>query len=168
MQRASSPRRNWRNAIFLLTALLVLVADQLSKVWIRSNLAVGEASFELGFFRIIRVPPNTGGIFGLFPGYTFVLTVVGLVSVVALLACAFLIYRRFPRLDNQLSRMALGLIMGGTIGNLVERLNPSLGGVTDFISIGIWPAFNVADSAIVVGVIVFAYSLRSLVLTEGG
>ena len=57
-------------------------------------------------------------------------------------------------------RLALGLVLGGTVGNLVDRLR--LGYVTDFIDVGIWPAFNIADSAIVVGVIILAYSLCSL------
>jgi signal peptidase II len=55
------------------------------------------------------------------------------------------------------------LILGGTMGNLIDRLR--FDGVTDFISIGIWPAFNLADSAIVVGVILFAYSLLRLART---
>jgi len=148
---------------FFLPALLVVAADQLSKIWIRSNLLVGESLFELGFFRIIRVPPNTGAAFGLFQDQSFALTIVGLVGVAALLAYALFFYRHFPLLNNRLSHSALGLILGGTLGNLIDRLNPNLGGVTDFISIGIWPTFNIADSAVVVGTIIFAYGLLSLV-----
>ena len=59
-----------------------------------------------------------------------------------------------------LSRSALGLVLGGTIGNLIDRLR--FGYVTDFISISIWPAFNLADSAVVAGAIMFAYSLLFL------
>ena len=145
---------------FFLTALLVLVADQLSKIWIRSNLDIGQSLFEVGFFQIIRFPPNTGAAFGLFQGHSFALTIVAIVGIALLLFYALFIYRRYPFLDNRLGRSALGLILGGTIGNLIDRLR--FGGVTDFISIGIWPAFNLADSAIVVGVILFAYSLRPL------
>ena len=163
MQKVSSPRGNWWNVVFLLTALLILAADQLSKMWVRSNLAVGQSLFELGFFRIIRVPPNTGAVFGLFQGHTFVLIVVGLVAVVALLGYVLFIYCRFPRLNNRLTKTTLGLVLGGMLGNLIDRLNPNLGGVTDFISIGIWPTFNIADSAIVIGVIIFAGSCCSLI-----
>ena len=60
--------------------------------------------------------------------------------------------------------LMLGLVLGGTVGNLVDRLR--LGYVTDFIDVGIWPMFNISDSAIVVGVIIFAYSL--LPLARGG
>ncbi|MEE8194758.1 MAG: signal peptidase II, partial [Dehalococcoidales bacterium] len=60
-------------------------------------------------------------------------------------------------------RLSLGLILGGTVGNLIDRL--SSGYVTDFIDVGIWPAFNAADSAVVVGAILLAYSL--IQLTKG-
>jgi signal peptidase II len=141
-----------------LTALLVVVADQLSKLWIRSNLLEGQSLFEVGFFKIIHIQ-NTGAAFGLFQDQSFALTIVALVGIVVLLVYAFIIRPRFS-LDNLLTRSALGLILGGTIGNLIDRLR--FNGVTDFISIGIWPAFNIADSAVVVGVILFAYSLLPL------
>ena len=163
MQKANRLQDKQWNVSFFLPTLLVVAADQLSKIWIRSNLLVGESLFELGLFRIIRVPPNTGAAFGLFQDQSFALTIVGLVGVAALLAYALFFYRHFPLLNNRLSHSALGLILGGTVGNLIDRLNPNLGGVTDFISIGIWPTFNIADSAVVVGTIIFAYSLLSLV-----
>jgi len=162
MQKANYPQGKWRNVVFFLTALLVVVADQLSKLWIRSNLLVGQSLFEVGIFQIIRFPPNTGVAFGLFRDHSFLLIIVALLGVAALLLYALLIYRRFPFLDSLLGRLSLGLILGGTIGNLIDRLNPNLGGVTDFISIGIWPAFNIADATIVVGIILFAYSLLPL------
>ncbi|GAF88347.1 unnamed protein product, partial [marine sediment metagenome] len=70
------------------------------------------------------------------------------------------LYHRFPFLDNILGKSALGLVLGGTVGNLIDRLR--FGYVTDFIDFGFWPAFNIADSAIVIGVIIFAYSLLPL------
>ncbi|MBA7678182.1 Lipoprotein signal peptidase [subsurface metagenome] len=57
-------------------------------------------------------------------------------------------------------KSALGLVLGGTVGNIIDRLR--FGYVTDFIDFGFWPAFNVADSSVVIGVIIFAYSLHSL------
>ncbi len=169
MQKESSLQGKWWNVVFFTTALLVVAADQLSKIWIRSNLSVGQSLFELGFFRITYVQ-NTGAAFGLFQGQLFALTIVSLVGVVAILAYTLLIHRRSP-LNNMLSTIALGLILGGTVGNLIDRLNSNLlhsnlGGVTDFISIGIWPAFNIADSVIIVGTILFAYSLLRLALVK--
>jgi len=164
--------------VFFLTALLVVVADQLSKMWIRSNLDVEELLFELGFFRLTHIH-NTGAAFGLFRDQSFALTIVALVGIVILLLYALLIYRRFPILDNLLGKSALGLVLGGTVGNLIDRLRfvfdstagnlidrLNLGYVTDFIDVGFWPAFNIADSAIVVGVIIVAYSLCSLARAE--
>jgi len=151
--------------VFFLTALLLLAADQLTKLWIRSNLEIGESLFRFGFFEVVRVRPNTGAAFGLFPDQTFALVIVSIVGIVFILVYAFYAYRRYPRLDSSFSRVALGLILGGTIGNLIERLRYLFGqldGVTDFISLGWWPSFNLADSAVVVGVILFVYSLLHL------
>ncbi len=160
MPKPSDIRGGWpRNAVFFLIALLVVAADQLSKMWIRSNLEVGQSLLEVGFFRLIYVH-NTGAAFGLFQGQSFLLTIVALVGVAVILVYALFIYRRFPFLDIMLIRSALGLVLGGTMGNLIDRLR--FGYVTDFISIGIWPAFNLADSAVVVGAIIFAYSLLPL------
>ncbi len=160
MQKPSDIRGGWRrNGLFFLLALLVVVADQLSKIWIRSNLDVGQSLLEVGFFRLIYVR-NTGAAFGLFQGQSFLLTIVAFVGVAVLLVYALFIYRRSPFLDSRLGRIALSLVLGGTIGNLIDRLR--FGYVTDFISVGIWPAFNLADSAVVGGAIIFAYSLLSL------
>ncbi len=160
MQKASELRSGWQwNMLLFLIALLVVAADQLSKVWIRSNLLVGQSLFEAGFFRITHVN-NTGAAFGLFQGQSFLLTIVALVGITVLLVYTLVIYRKFPLLDNRLGRSTLGLVLGGAVGNLIDRLR--FGYVTDFISVGLWPAFNIADSAITVGVILFAYSfLRS-------
>ena len=160
MKKAEPPQGKWWNVVFFLTALLVVAADQLSKIWIRSY-SEGHAVFEAGFFRIIHVH-NTGAVFGLFQGQSLALAIVALVGVVAILVYALLFSRRFPFLNNMLGKPALGLVLGGTTGNLIDRLISNFGGVTDFISIGIWPTFNIADSAITVGVILLAYSLLSL------
>ena len=160
MQKASRLQGKWRqNVLFFLTALLIVAADQFSKIWIRSY-PEGQPIFDAGFFRITHIH-NTGAAFGLFQGHSFALTIVTLVGIAVILLFALLLYRHSPYLDNMLSRVALGLVLGGTIGNLIDRLR--FGYVTDFIDFGFWPAFNIADSAITVGVIIFAYSLlRSL------
>ena len=163
MRKAKSLRGKWPNVVFFLTALLVVVADQLSKMWIRSNLVVGQSLPETGFFRLTHIH-NTGAAFGLFRGQSFTLTIVAFVGIVVILFYALFIYRRFPFWDNLLGKSALGLVLGGTAGNLIDRLR--LGYVTDFIDVGFWPAFNIADSAITVGVILFAYSLLRLARAE--
>ena len=137
MQKVNHTRGKWWNAVFLLIGLLIIVADQLSKTWIRANLARGHSLFDIGFFRITHVR-NTGAAFGLFQDQSLVLTIIGIAVVVTLLICS-----RF--------------IHGGTVGNMIDRLR--LGYVTDFIDFSYWPAFNIADSAITVGVIIFAYAI---------
>ena len=159
MQKVNSLQGKGGDVVFFFTALPLVVADQLSKFWIRSNLAIGEPLFEVGFFRLTRVH-NTGAAFGLFRGQSFLLTIIALVGVAALLLYTFFFHHKFPFLDNRLGKLALGLVLGGTVGNLIDRIY--LGYVTDFIDFNLWPAFNIADSAIVVGVIILAYSLLRL------
>jgi len=159
MQKVSCLRDNWQRAIFFPTAGLIVTLDQLSKVWIRSNLPVGQSLPDEGFFQLTHVH-NTGGVFGLFQGQSFSLTIVALVGVGFLLSVLF-IYRRFPLLNSIPGKLAIGLVLGGIVGNLIDRL--SQGYVTDFIDVGVWPVFNIADSAIVVGVIILAYTMLTLV-----
>jgi len=149
---------------FFLAALGVVVADQLTKIGIRASLLEGQSLFEAGFFRIIYTH-NTGAAFGLFQNQSLALAIVAILGASLLLFYAIVIRHRFPPLDNLLAWTALGLILGGIIGNLIDRLR--LGGVTDFISVGWWPAFNIADSGIVVGAIIFAYSLLRLTKKHG-
>lgn len=159
----SLPGKWWWNAVFSLVATLVVVGDQLSKSWIRSNLAIGQSLPEGGFFFLTRIH-NTGSAFGLFRDHTFPLTIVGFVGIAILFVYAFYVCRRFPLLNNALSKAALGSILGGAVGNLIDRLR--FGYVTDFIGVGIWPPFNVADSSITVGAVVFAGCLIYLVFSQ--
>ena len=163
MRKVNRPQDRWRNVVFFLTGLLIAVADQLSKAWVRTNLAEGQSLFDIGFLRITHVH-NTGAAFGLFQGQSFALTIVAIIGIAALLVYAFVIHRYFPWLNSMLGRSALGLILGGTVGNLIDRFRFSY--VTDFIDFGFWPAFNIADSAVTVGVIIFAYSILRLAQTE--
>jgi signal peptidase II len=134
----------------------VAVADQLSKAWIRSNLVEGQSLFKIGFAGITHIR-NTGAAFGLFPEQSFALIIVALIGIVAILGYTFAVSHYFPWLNSWLSKSALGLLLGGTVGNLIDRLR--FGYVTDFIDLSFWPAFNLADSAVTIGVIIFGYSL---------
>ncbi len=163
MEKVEYPRGRWWNVVFFLTALLVMAADQLSKFWVRSNLTIGESLPETGLFQLTHVH-NTGAVFGSFQNQSLLLTIIASIAVISLPLLVLLFSRRFTFLNGKLSALALGLILGGTAGNLIDRLHQ--GYVTDFIDIGIWPTFNIADSSLVIGVILFAYSLRSLARTE--
>jgi signal peptidase II len=133
-----------RDTLFFLAVVVVLALDQLTKAIVRSNLALGEALPEEGFVRIVHVA-NTGAAFGILQGQTFFLTVTTFLGLAAIL-----LYYLYPPMEHGLLRTALGLQLGGAIGNLTDRVR--LGEVTDFIDFRYWPTFNVADSAIVIGV----------------
>jgi signal peptidase II len=150
--------------LFFAVALLIIISDQLTKWWIRSNLALGQSIFDLGFFRLTYIH-NSGAAFGIFPGQSLPLAILSMVGIVILLVCAYAIYfRHFAYLNNRLDKVALGLILGGTVGNLIDRLR--LGYVTDFISFNLWPAFNIADSAVTIGVVLFVCSLLFILPTR--
>jgi len=144
-----------RHLIFFLTAAVILAADQLTKVWIRDSLEIGDTLWRYGILSITRVTPNTGASFGLFPGSTLPLIIVTSIFMIVMLVYVIVLYRRVPWMDHSLFWLALGLIMGGSVGNFVDRTHPALNGVTDFISIGWFPTFNVADSAVTVGALLF-------------
>ena len=138
---------NWRNGLLLLAvALLTLAADQLSKFWIMNSLRPGESMVWIGGVHITYVT-NTGVAFGLFrdQAILFVLIAAAVVTMI-------IVYQHVLTSDALLFRMALGLQLGGAIGNLLDRLR--FGYVVDFIDLRFWPVFNIADSAIVVGVFV--------------
>ena len=128
----------------------VIALDQWSKFLIRSKLAFGASwsPFEwlAPYARIVHWN-NTGAAFGIFPEGSMVFTVVAIVVSLAIIYY----FPQVPRSEIPL-RLALGLQLGGALGNLISRL--TVGAVTDFISVGKFPVFNVADSSISIGVAV--------------
>lgn len=153
MQKVDRPRGKWRDIAFGCIGLLVIVADQLSKIWITANLARGESLSDTGFFQIVHVQ-NTGAIFGIFKDHTLTIIILGSLGIVVILLLVFILRGRWSFLNSTLVMSGIALVMGGTIGNQIDRLR--LGHVTDFLDFKVWPAFNVADSAITVGVIIIA------------
>ena len=152
MRKLESSRRWWKSLVFVITAAVIISADQLSKNWIRAY--TGDFPIvEIGIFRIIDVQ-NTGSSFGLFQGQNFILTIVAFIGIVLVIGLGVVITLRYPPLDSWYTKFILGLILGGTVGNLIDRL--ARGYVTDFIDIGPWPTFNVADSSMVCGIIMLA------------
>ncbi len=148
-----------QNAIFLVVSASVIIADQLSKFWIKSNLAIGESTFEIGFFRLTHVQ-NTGSSFGLFQNQNLILSIFGILGACLILFLVFIMHNRFHILGTFLGKFSLGLIFAGAVGNLINRL--SFGHVVDFLDFNYWPAFNIADSSVVVGSILLAYHLLRL------
>ena len=134
-----------RETWFFLVAAIVMGLDQMSKYLVRTNMALGESIPEHGFFRF-TYGTNAGGVFGFFTNQTFLITVAAIISVVVII-----LYSRHKMAQSMLVKVSLGLILGGSIGNLIDRIR--FGAVTDFIDVGAWPVFNLADSAIDVGVV---------------
>ena len=142
--------------LFALCAALVVVLDQLTKAAASSRLFMSEPVPVLGEFVRLTLVHNTGAAFGLFPGSRLPFIIVSLLAIgVVLYLFTREAYRGLPQ------RILLGCILGGAIGNLVDRVR--LGWVVDFIDVGLgsarWPVFNVADSAVTVGVILLAWFL---------
>ena len=124
---------------------IVYVLDQTTKYLVESNLCEGNRSIpEVGQFRL-TCSYNSGSAFGLFPDQTVLLILASFVGIGVLI----FIYRHHP-FPGRMLRVSLGLQLGGAIGNLTDRLR--FGEVTDFVQLGFWPVFNLADASIVIGV----------------
>ena len=134
----------------VVAALVAIVAiDQLTKAWAVSALADGP-KHVIGDFLVFEVSRNSGSAFSRFQGYTPVLAVVAIVIAVFLA-------RALRQATDRSTLIGLVLVLGGALGNLGDRLARSpgflRGHVVDFIAVGWWPVFNVADSCITVGAI---------------
>lgn len=143
--------RTAQNLLLIILAVSILSLDQLTKYLVRANMEWGQSIPSEGFIRLTYTT-NTGGAFGIFANQTFLLAIAAVLGILV-----FLFYFRYNPLENRLLQVGLGLDMGGALGNLIDRLR--FGEVTDFIDIGPWPVFNVADSAIVVGTVLIIYYL---------
>jgi signal peptidase II len=145
-----------RTTVFLTCAAVVVASDQATKQVISARFTPGESISVLGDFLRLTLVHNTGAAFGLFPGSRVPFIIV---SVLAIAVVLHLFFRETYR--SVLNRVLLGCILGGAIGNLIDRVR--LGWVVDFIDVGIgttrWPVFNVADSAVTIGVILLAWNL---------
>ena len=137
-------------------AVLVFAIDRVTKTWVSENIPLGTARPVVGDYVRIVHAQNTGAAFGLLPERTTLLSVL---SVVAVLAIVY--YYRQIASNSSLVSATLGMQLGGAFGNLLDRITQ--GYVVDFVDVGIgdvrfW-AFNVADSSIVVGIILVTLAL---------
>ena len=132
----------WSRAGLVLAAVVVL--DQVTKALVRDSVELGSENPVLPLVSLVH-SRNTGVAFGVFEGQT-ALVVVAIAVAVAALAAYFATHRERPWVW-----LPVGLLAGGALGNVIDRLYE--GFVTDFIKLPRWPAFNVADMAITVGVL---------------
>ena len=134
----------------------MILLDQLTKLWVRTSFVYGGEPQAVipGFFNLVYVR-NTGAAWGMLGGQQVLLVLLS----IAVLVMLALYHRRLlnPTLDH---RIALGLMTGGILGNLIDRVR--LGWVTDFLDFHVgawhWPSFNVADSAICIAVGIYLLS----------
>jgi signal peptidase II len=142
---------SWQWAGLAAVVSAAVIADQLTKHIVSSELGLDEEVHVLGPFSIHHVQ-NSGIAFGLFASATAVVTVLTAVAVAWMLIFFARSGARHPVLPA-----ALGLLIGGSLSNLADRVR--LGYVTDFLDFDYWPAFNLADSFIVVGVAILLLAL---------
>lgn len=146
------------SVLFAISGTL-LYLDQITKDWVRANLSLYESFYPVEWLEpLVRIinAQNTGAAFGIFKQGGGIFTVLAIVV-------ALVIAYYFPRIPKRdwLVKLALGVQLGGALGNLYDRL--FYGAVTDFIAVGSFPVFNVADSSISVGT---AILILAIWLTE--
>ena len=156
MRDPDAPTRTTRVLALYGTAAAVLVLDQLVKYLVVANLAGRPPLDVIGSFVQLRYTTNSGGAFSLLTGAPLFFGVMAIVIIGGIVYAS--------RRTQPLSMLVvLGLILGGALGNLTDRLlrgeGPLRGEVVDFIKVGIWPVFNLADSCIVVGGLLLAILL---------
>jgi len=149
--------------LFLGCALLVVVLDQITKFWVKANIPLGGSLPASGFFRLTHIQ-NTGAAWGIFQDSTLILAIISGIASVLILVLGLFMQRRIELLGKTRVMLALGLILGGTIGNFIDRA--FIGYVTDFLKMGTFPDYNIADSSIVVGGILLAYTVIRYTASE--
>jgi signal peptidase II len=134
-----------------LVLAVVVGLDQLTKALVRGGIEIGDEDSVLPGVSLVHVR-NSGVAFGAFSG--------GGLIVVALVAAALgaLLFYFFTHLDKRLVWLPTGMLLGGSIGNIIDRVRD--GAVTDFVKLPAWPAFNVADVSITFGVLVLLWVIE--------
>ncbi len=134
-------------------SILVIILDVITKAIIVNKVAHHEIINVLPFINIVHIE-NRGAAFGLFAGLGNVFFII--VSIIAIL---FILYY-LKTVQKRMEIISLSLVLGGAVGNLIDRIRA--GEVTDFIDFYVnnwhWPSFNVADSALTVGIILFLWA----------
>ena len=130
-------------------ALAIVAGDQLTKIWIVEGLGRGSQQLVGDFLRL-RVTRNTGAAFSLLTGTGQLLGVMAIVISAVVVAT-------IPKVGRRTERVALAMVLGGAVGNVLDRIFRGTGildgAVVDFIDFSFFPAFNVADSAITIGIV---------------
>ena len=128
------------------TALIIILIDQLSKFFVRNNFQLNQPIPIINNIFHLTYIQNTGAGFGILKAQTLILIFVSI-------AVIGIIFYNFDKIKNKeiLLQVLVGFVLGGTIGNLIDRL--AYGYVIDFLDFRIWPIFNFADSFVTIGII---------------
>jgi signal peptidase II len=152
MTTPSTPRR-LVYVVLVTVALPVYLADQLTKAWVSANLQPDQPRKLIGSVLQLNLTHNAGAAFSIGTGATWVLTAIACAVVVFVVMTA-------RRLGSRSWALALGLLLGGSLGNLTDRIfrapGPGRGLVVDFLQLPHYPIFNIADSAIVSAAVLIA------------
>jgi len=135
-----------------LFALILLSLDQFSKYLIRQKMSLAESIPVIKSIFHITYVENTGIAFGLFPQGNFIFIIISLIIILVIV-----FFERRKALKSPGERFCLGLVLGGALGNLIDRLR--FGFVIDFLDFRIWPVFNLADSSVCIGAILMVFFL---------
>lgn len=141
-----------KNIAVFSIALLVVILDQLVKFLIKKNFQLNQSTPLIKNIFHLTYVTNTGSAFGLFKGLNVFFILFSIIVVIAI----FYYLKRIVKNEKML-QFAIGLLLGGTIGNLIDRM--VYGHVIDFIDFRIWPVFNVADSAVTISVLFMIFLL---------
>lgn len=135
---------------FFLIIMATLAVDQVSKYLVQTNMLRGESIPIVAPVFYLTYIQNPGAAFGILANQTVFFVVVTLIVIGGIL-----FGYRYVSAANENIRIALALVMGGAVGNLVDRLR--IGRVVDFLDFRVWPVFNLADTAIVLGVVILVW-----------
>lgn len=137
---------NKKNVFIFSTAIIILLLDQLAKFLIRQNFQLNQSIPIIKNVLHLTYITNTGSAFGLFRDFNFIFVIFSIIVI----AIIFYYVKNIENNEKPL-QFSAGLLLGGTIGNLIDRL--FYGAVIDFIDFRIWPVFNFADSAVTISAI---------------
>ena len=136
----------------LFIGFLAIILDQLVKIYVVSNMKLGESIPVVQDIFHLTYVLNPGAAFGILENHRWFFIVI----CIAIILCVAIFYKSIRR-ECAMFRYGLGLLLGGAVGNLIDRIQNGL--VVDFLDFRIWPVFNIADIAICVGAVMLVVSL---------
>lgn len=131
--------------LFFSVALIIIILDQITKYFVRKNMYLGKSIPIIKNIFHITYSENIGAGFSILKGHITFFIVVSIIVIILI----FYYYKRI--IKRKFTIISTSLMLGGCVGNLIDRL--IFAKVTDFIDLRVWPIFNIADSALTIGVI---------------